>query len=354
MTFRPSNSRHWMIAVVSMTTVACAGLFGALTGRGDHIKVPHARHAKADVDCATCHETIFESTTLTTVDLPKEKLCLKCHKEEKEKGNCGFCHTDPEHPRTYVARERDLKMNHTEHIERVKEDCTVCHKSLPEPLVTQVKAPSMNTCLDCHEHDEHWAKGECSTCHVDLHKYPLKPIANFSHRGDWLKNHSAEARSAGASCETCHEQSFCSECHSKTDAKKIDTILPERTDRAFIHRHDFLGRHPVEAKADESSCQRCHGTDFCQSCHLKSGLVTGAANGLNPHPLGFGSGDTHGPAARRDINSCAACHDQGAASNCVSCHKSGGVGGNPHPPSFNLRHSREEIGKNAMCQICHL
>jgi hypothetical protein len=124
-------------------------------------------------------------------------------------------------------------------------------------------------------------------------------------------------------------------------------------DRAFIHRDDFLSRHPLEARADEASCARCHGNDFCSSCHQKNGLTPGAANGVNPHPSGFGLGPAHGAAARRDINSCAACHDQGAASNCVSCHRVGGVGGDPHPPSFSARHPREEISRNAMCQTCH-
>ncbi len=347
-------NRRMPLAMGAVVLAACAGLTGLFARGGDHIIVPHARHAKADVDCATCHETIFESTNLTTVDLPTEKKCLSCHKEEKQKGNCAFCHTSPEHPKTYSPPKRELKMNHAEHIERVKEDCSVCHTSLPEPLVTQVTPPTMDSCLNCHEHKAQYEAGNCSVCHQDLTKYPLKPVASFSHRGDFLKRHGNEAHSAGAACETCHEQTFCSECHAKTVSTRIEAILPERVDRAFIHRNDFLSRHPVEARADETSCARCHGTDFCISCHTKNGLVPGAASGLEPHPAGFGQGSQHGPAARRDINSCASCHDQGAASNCVSCHRVNGVGGNPHPPSFTARHPREEITRNAMCQICHL
>lgn len=344
----------WVVGACATGLFACASLMGALRGKSDHIIVPHARHAKADVDCGSCHESIFESTSLAQSNLPTEKKCLSCHREEKEKGNCAFCHSDPDKPLTYAPRTRTLKLNHAEHIERVKEDCTVCHKSLPEPLVTTVTAPKMEDCFSCHEHDQQWAKGSCESCHTDLSRYPLKPIAAFTHRGDFLKNHRTEARSAGASCETCHDQTSCSECHAKTVARSIDTLIPERTDRDFIHRNDFLGRHAAEARGDEAQCLRCHGTNFCQSCHLKNGLVPGAAGAVDPHPAGFGQGAAHGPVARRDINSCATCHDQGAASNCVSCHRSGGVGGNPHPPNFLVRHPREEIGKNAMCQICHL
>ncbi len=346
--------RRLVLAAASTGLVACASFVGVFVSRGDAIKVPHPRHTKAEVDCGTCHETIFDSTDLTTRDLPKEKKCMECHKEEKEKGNCGFCHTDPDHPLAVATRERTLKMNHSAHIERVKEDCTVCHKDLPDPLRTSTMAPKMSGCLSCHEHQEQYDKGDCGVCHQDLTKYRLQPIADFSHRADFMKNHRLEARSSGAMCATCHDQTFCSECHAKTEARRIDLVIPERVDRSFIHRNDFFSRHMVEARADESSCQRCHGIDFCSSCHAKNNLNPGNSSTLNPHPPGFGDGSQHGREARRDIVGCAACHDQGAASICVSCHKVGGVGGTPHPPSWMLRHRKEEESRNAMCQVCHL
>ena len=54
-----------------------------------------------------------------------------------------------------------------------------------------------------------------------------------------------------------------------------------------------------------------------------------------------------------NIAQCATCHDQGRNSNCVSCHKVGGMGGNPHPPGFVDQHPREEINSNNMCRACH-
>ncbi len=333
---------------------ACASLVGIFVSRQDAIRVPHARHVKAEVACTSCHETIFDSTTLDTHDFPKEKMCLKCHGDEKKNGNCAFCHTNPDKPATVATRVRELKMNHAEHIERTKEDCGVCHTKLPEPVRTEGMAPTMAGCLTCHEHAQEYAAGKCEGCHKDLTKYPLKPIADFSHRGDFLRDHRLEARSAGATCANCHEQTFCSGCHAKTEAVRVDVVLAERVDRSFIHRNDFLSRHPIEARADEASCLRCHGIDSCSSCHAKNSLNPGSSSTLDPHPPGFGDGLAHGPAARRDIVSCAACHDQGAASNCVSCHRVGGLGGNPHPPSWMVRHRKEEIGRNAMCQTCHL
>ncbi|MBS1150607.1 MAG: hypothetical protein H6Q89_2305 [Myxococcaceae bacterium] len=351
---RPFLPRRLLLVAASTSLVACAGFVGIFVSQADAIRVPHARHLVAEVDCGSCHETIFESTNLETRNMPPESKCLSCHKEEKAKGNCGFCHTNPDHPTAIPTRARELKMNHAEHIERVKEDCTVCHQTLPNPLRTAGMAPKMATCLGCHEHQEQFNAGNCAVCHKDLTRYPLQPLSAFTHRPDYLKNHRLDARSSGAVCATCHEQTFCSACHSKTVGARIETVLPERIDRSFIHRNDFFGRHPVEARADQAMCLRCHSNETCTGCHAKNSLTPGSTDSLQPHPPGFGNGAVHGKEARRDIVSCAACHDQGAASNCVSCHKVGGVGGTPHPPSWMLRHRKEEVSRNAMCQICHL
>jgi hypothetical protein len=348
---------RWALGALGGALVACAGVMPFIANTRDQIKAPHARHAKAEVECLTCHETIFDSTTLETKDLPKQKKCFECHKDEKNK--CGFCHTQPDKPLTYVERERNVKMNHAEHLERVKEDCTVCHKKLPEPFVTEEIKPAMATCNGCHEHDAQFTQADCKACHKDLSRYPLKPLLAFNHQPNYVKNHRWDARSGGGeNCAQCHEQTFCSECHAKTVSHPIEVLAAERTDRTFIHRADFESRHSVEARLDSSTCQRCHGQTFCTSCHTERGLTPASDTATNPHPAGFadavGSAVFHGKAARRDIMSCAACHEQGAASNCVSCHKVGGIGGTPHPPSWVARHPREEIARNAMCQICHL
>jgi hypothetical protein len=41
------------------------------------------------------------------------------------------------------------------------------------------------------------------------------------------------------------------------------------------------------------------------------------------------------------------------ASNCVQCHRVGGVGGNPHPMGWTARHGTEEIDRSTMCLFCH-
>jgi hypothetical protein len=340
--------------------IACALLTASCTlwwrGGGDRIRVPHERHAQAKVDCVVCHESLYDAKTLQGgAFFPTEKTCLGCHRETKEQGRCSFCHTDVRRAAAWPARAHAVDLSHADHIERTKEDCKTCHKSLPEPFAAGVEKPPMASCLGCHEHRRDYDDGRCAKCHRDLSKYALEPITSFSHQGDYVRNHAGDARAAADRCATCHEPTFCTDCHASTVATRIELRLPERVDRDFIHRGDYLGRHAVEAQAGPALCRRCHGSSFCESCHEAQNLTPLAKNPRDPHPSGWafpGSADFHGTAARRDIASCAPCHDQGARSICVDCHKVGGVGGDPHPPGW--RHSRDEIRQNGMCLACHL
>ncbi|MDB4969781.1 MAG: hypothetical protein JWN44_5470 [Myxococcales bacterium] len=324
---------------------------------GDVIKVPHERHRAGGVECLACHETLYDQKSLAQPTLPAESVCLQCHAAEKQKGNCGFCHTDVRKAAPWPARAPALQMSHAEHIERTKEKCTVCHTRLPEPVRTSSMAPAMAACLSCHEHRQEYDDGRCQRCHTDLSRYPLAPVSLYSHRGDFVHEHARPARAAGATCAECHEQTFCSDCHASTVATRIEVKLPERVDANFIHRNDYVGRHQVEAAADPAQCRRCHGSSFCENCHRAQNLSSAGANPRDPHPPGWslpGSQQFHGTAARRDIVACAACHDQGARSICVDCHKVGGIGGNPHPPGWTSRHGVNEIARNGMCAACHL
>ena len=75
--------------------------------------------------------------------------------------------------------------------------------------------------------------------------------------------------------------------------------------------------------------------------------MAGRAATRKPHDAGFIS--VHGQAARQNILSCAACHNQGAQSRCVACHSTGHV--NPHPP--NWKGTPAQIQGNPTCKICH-
>jgi Cytochrome c7 and related cytochrome c len=350
-------SRAWILLVLAGCNAPWLWSAPVSDRAVDHIKIPHAEHAKAGVECIACHDAIWDAKSLETPTLPGEDKCLECHRAEKEKGNCAMCHTDVKRAAPFPTPEPSLHFDHAAHIERTKEKCEACHKLLPQPLRSAATRPTMDSCLQCHQHKQGFDQGRCATCHLDLTRYPLRPLALYSHQGDFVHEHPRAARATPEACAACHEQTFCADCHAKTVSTKIETKFPEGVDRWFIHRDDFLGRHSVEARWDGASCRRCHGSSFCEDCHAANNLTPLAQSPRDPHPPGWampGAGaEFHGAAARHDITSCAACHDQGARSICVDCHKVGGIGGNPHPPGWESRHGRNEIPNNNLCLTCH-
>jgi len=334
-----------------------AGAWPVRAGEPLTIDPNQAGHVKAGLECLTCHEAIFDVTSLGEPGVfPKESKCLGCHKKEKDAGNCGMCHIRADKPGTYPKRTQYLIMNHAKHLEK-DDKCGVCHLTLPARGQMEKPVPPMSTCLGCHNHDDQFKNGQCYGCHLDLTHFPLKPSSFFSHTANFTRFHPNIARSTAAACDTCHQQSFCADCHAaRTRPMRVEEIQPDRPDRNFIHWGDFLTRHSIEARGNEAACQKCHQISFCTDCHKKQRLTPDSSNPLNPHPSGWlttGSPSFHGTAARQDIVSCAACHDQGSASNCVTCHRVGGPGGNPHPQGWTGKHPTSEITRNTMCLSCH-
>ncbi len=334
---------------------------------------PHSTHVDADVACANCHD-MTKATALDAsvrhvripADVPKQKACGDCHDSQ---------------PKFQVpARDRPyhVRINHAEHLSRVNGDCKRCHQKLTEVGDKQAATPKMAACTSCHAHQKAFAEARCMPCHVDLKDY--KPETAFKHEGNWLAMHGQLAHSSGESCAQCHDQTFCTGCHSpQTAALRLEKIFPERVDRAFIHRGDYVSRHMVDAGANPASCRTCHGTPFCDSCHTANGFspaaaagtrikpVSHSANGFSAsspgakiRPLSHGAGwvnnvdgGAHKREARRDVSACASCHDQRGPQNvCTTCH-AGGSGRNPHPKSFLDSHKLSDVSKNGMCRDCH-
>ncbi len=342
------------------TTVGCAAMFVHVRrSTDDPIRVPHGTHTQLGVDCLFCHESIDKANDLSGNLLPTESKCLECHSDEKDKGDCKKCHTDVKRAGPFVATNWRLQFSHEKHLKRVGGDCTTCHKALPGQHANPAGAlpVAMQTCRGCHEHDSDYRDGRCTRCHTDLSRYPLKPVADFSHEGNFVKEHPRAARASSETCALCHDQTFCADCHAATTHPRVEIKFPEKVDSDFIHRDDFLGHHQLDAQSDPAMCKRCHSDSFCVTCHQAQNLVPGAPNPLDPHPLGWSwpsSPNFHGPEARRDISRCAACHDQGPATICINCHKVGGIGGDPHPSGWADRHPQQEIAHNSMCTYCHL
>jgi hypothetical protein len=339
------------IVLPLLTLAACAWWMAGRPGLAalDQLTFSHTLHIDEGVECDTCHEGVAEATDTSSAHRPAEEVCLECHERED---NCDMCHSDAENAGKRPAHSSDLGFSHAAHIERVgDEGCAKCHPAVdwdeaPVPL------PNMDSCLECHNHDQDYARAECLHCHPSLRAKPLRAIAEFDHAGDWMSRHGLQARNQGAACQQCHTDSTCSECHSRVAPAVNAQLFPEAVGRNLLHRGDFRSTHAMEARADGDTCLRCHHTNYCAQCHEQHGLTAGVSNGRIPHPPGWstpGGAAFHGDEARLRIETCAACHDQGAASNCVTCHKVGSIGGNPHPRGWRA----DDYDENPMCQTCH-
>ncbi len=198
---------------------------------------------------------------------------------------------------------------------------------------------------------------DCKSCHTDLSRRKLRPVASFSHDGNFLRAHGSQASAQPGLCAGCHDQPFCSTCHAaNTQPFTLSFRQPERSDRAFIHPSGYLARHRLDASRDPALCVRCHGVASCQECHQRAGIA--GSTGRSPHPQGFmaeSSANFHGRAVRATLVECAGCHDRGRETNCIQCHAVGGVAAveSPHPAGWATPDRQIRKLSEKPCTFCH-
>jgi len=361
-----------LAAVALVAAAACAHLF---TRPAAHFTFSHQLHAKEmEVACAKCHADIAATTEVAERHLPAFDACRQCH-EDGHVGevDCTTCHASPEALQQAAAtqaiprltpRETHLNYSHKDHLPRVQGDCLACHQEiLTSTQPNDGKTPTMAACMQCHQ--EQYDQLQCRQCHADLSAERFQPqLGRFRHQGDWLHTHKLQAQQAnGSACAQCHMERFCADCHSGVDNQvKVSVKYPAEVGREFIHRGDWVSRHPVDAERDPQPCLSCHRINSCTDCHERSGVryvVGGRSPFGTSHPYGAEIATSgHGIAShpenrsiiRHNIVACASCHD-GDTPVCTTCHASvSGAGINPHPPGFR---SNFNPNRQPVCRTCH-
>jgi|GEM_PF-176223 c(7)-type cytochrome triheme protein len=363
-----------LVAVVALSSGCTKAKVRAQTpqtANASEIIFSHGKHIEEDVDCEDCHDSLGASKDLTKRHSPKKEACGECHEDELEdKAECKMCHRNvaqarklprlPSTPRLVFSHKNHLARKVLQKGKKVKVDCLVCHTgaAVAKTLAGVTRPKMRGDCFECHNHQKDYDALRCEKCHESLAEYPIKFVSAFNHGADFIRDHSRWAKGQADVCASCHRQQFCADCHSQRAQVRPSVKFAENTARRFIHRGDWLSRHPVQARADAMSCKRCHSSKTCDACHTSRGVSASAlagGAGRSPHPAGWlspGSPNSHGIEARRRISLCASCHDQGPKSNCIRCHKAtaqGGLGINPHPPGYR----RGGKTRNKMCLFCH-
>jgi hypothetical protein len=260
-----------------------------------------------------------------------------------------------------------MRFDHRAHLEEYVPgtSCDACH--LPDaPSIV----PDKKVCLDCHDQD-----------YADMTS--LGRIK--THGAVWALNHRSEAKSGAMDCAACHQQSFCLDCHKSGFADEQGDFGNSMIN---VHKSDFHVTHPIAARGNQQLCASCHEPSFCSDCHTDFRGRTGRASGPS-HARTFGLGLNgnvdaihagmdasfncdachlqgmvvpsfhdwsvgHAREARRSLATCQACHPQGDM--CLNCHSAkGGAGGfNPHGKKWSDRAGRLNDASNGKtCRICH-
>ena len=341
---RKRRDRAFFGVLALLLALGLVGACAKLVGKPTPKTFSHAAHIEEGLGCKDCHGNIVGSASLRERVPPSKDACADCHEDGEADEVYAAALASPRSGRIWVP-----SFSHTDHLEvdELGGDCTRCH---------QMTGPSGSaqplrhrTCMACHR--EEYRDASCAVCHGDFAEDGPVPALAFSHQGDFERRHAAVARGNEGVCDHCHRESDCATCHSRHIELVPSERESDRVEARFIHRAGFEVRHAMEARVDQARCLRCHRVEQCSDCHTSRGVAQGGGRASH-HPAGWmdpSKGSFHGRKARREIALCASCHDQGPQSNCVTCHKPGGVGGNPHPPGWD---SRIDEGSPA-CTPCH-
>lgn len=363
------------LAVAGAVLLTCLLIEAQTRGTGPNanvIKFSHRLHVQdAGMGCLDCHEAASTSASARDNLMPKKANCESCHAEQLE-SSCTTCHfsDDPSDYRAFVGPDRDLLFGHELHVARQKMECITCHAGVEqaENDLSQ-HLPPMETCYTCH--NDVAASNQCERCHLNL--AGLRPLDH--NRTDFTREHKRLVRSGQTSCAMCHSDASCEGCHAavplvRVDEARRDLISPRSPRLGAIDRGQTLGlqkvhdlnfryTHGVAAAGKMSDCGSCHATqEFCAACHAAGGNITQSEFRPSNHTAAFVATE-HGRMARRDIETCAACHDAaGAEPTCVFCHSDpDGVRGTNtsiHPAGF-MRSTQGpwHSDPGANCYVCH-
>lgn len=321
-----------------------AGDAGSVAGTPDEqpsgIKFSHQIHiTDAGVECLACHPGAQTSKLSSDKLGSSHESCTTCH-EDQINNDCAFCHTTPDNIVASPAAERDIIFAHDTHVAMAGMECKTCHAGIENVgLGSSLPLPAMATCNTCH--NDRKVTNACEACHTDFVNF----LPADHKESNFLRNHKEMTRlgALDASCQTCHTETFCQQCHQgaglKGFAKKDLTTEPrgktsvrDGKDQMVlqnVHELNYRFTHGIDAKARQSDCASCHVQEtFCAECHQAGGNITQLKFKPASHAvpgyttLGFGTGGgLHAEEARRDLESCMSCHNvEGADPTCMTCH----------------------------------
>ncbi len=351
----------------------------------DVIKFNHQLHASKDIGlvCKDCHKAAYESGRVTDNLNPNHDNCVACHDVKNDK-ECKLCHYDGVFKKLGSAP-KELVFAHKRHAAQ-KMNCDYCHVGIESVKYASDAPnggfPNMENCYTCHDNKQQ--TNSCEACHTNLTN--LKPMDHMN--SNFLNEHriiyDASSNTAlNNNCMMCHSNFFCENCHQPVKYQGTNTpknfYAPyynkdqvTRTDRTSLQKlttaHDlnYIYSHGLDARQKSFECKTCHDpVDFCAACHqnggnLPTGLMPKSHLVTNFTTFGVGTGGgVHADLAKRDMESCEACHSvNGADPTCIQCHvDNDGIKGT-NPKTHESGFMKDDKGnwhstKGSVCYTCH-
>ncbi|HEX7077528.1 MAG TPA: cytochrome c3 family protein [Candidatus Eisenbacteria bacterium] len=254
-----------------------------------------------------------------------DAACLRCHER-----------------RLLMGKERigDIQFDHSSHLSEMRRGktlrCTSCHSQIVQGSHMAV---TTSTCILCHFKGRTPGVGtaRCTLCH----QVPTKTVKV----GDVSFNHSDVVR-FGMNCQSCHgmpagsdgrvPKERCITCHNQTARleKYSDTDLLHRK-HVTEHKVDCMYCHleiqhvePVKAEAAVARIQTA--ATQCQSCHESGGhspqlaLYTGTGGrGVKPMPSVMYQAGVRCEGCHFSLPGHEAAVDRASDISCMSCHGAG-------------------------------
>ncbi len=140
-------------------------------------------------------------------------------------------------------------------------------------------------CSGCH------AQRFCTDCHAG------ERVTRRYHASNFLASHATPAYGRETNCSSCHNTSaFCRDCHAQAGL-----AVRRNTDRSPVFHNAqplWLLQHGRAARQELATCATCHQQTYCMQCHSQLG------SRINPHGPGFDAARMAG----KNSQICLACH----------------------------------------------
>lgn len=260
----------------------------------------HLTRGGQTLSCATCHGDMSKVRVASTLQLPDEADCLKCHNGVQADDRCGLCHPSDARGKlvTRVFNDRGAPRL----IPRGRSNWGATHDLAFIEDHKAIAKASPKLCASCHDEDD------CTSCHAGV----VRPMR--IHAADYMTTHALDARAGTQNCQSCHRlQTDCLACHERLGmGVGPDSKFGVGSAQRF-HPAGWAGApgtpqgHAPAAQRNIAACASCHAEDSCLACHATTGAARPGLN-ASPHGPGFASSASCRALSLHNRRVCLKCH----------------------------------------------